>query len=233
MHKGKPRVLVVDDEPRYVWAIRVNLEARGYEVLTASEGNKAVELAAGEGPDLIILDVRMPGLDGLEACRRIRQFSTVPILMLTAAAADADKVKGLDAGADDYVTKPFSAEELLARVRAALRRVEFAAGKDTRPIFESGALRVDLAQQRVFVAAEEVELTPIEYRLLCELVGNAGCVLVPDRLLELVWGPGCEGEHRLLRQAVHRLRQKIEPDPQNPQYILTRRGIGYVLALPL
>jgi two-component system KDP operon response regulator KdpE len=232
MHKGRARILVVDDEPRYVWAIRVNLEARGYQVLASSDGEEAVELVAGEDPDLVILDVRMPGLDGFEACRRIRQFSTVPILMLTAAAEDADKVEGLDAGADDYVTKPFNAEELLARVRAALRRVEFSAGKGENPIYEAGALRVDLAQQRVYVDGKEVELTPTEYRLLRELVRNAGRVLVPDLLLEQVWGPGCAGEHRLLRQAVHRLRRKIESDPQNPQYILTRRGIGYIFALP-
>jgi DNA-binding response OmpR family regulator len=231
MHKDKSRILVVDDEPRYVWAIRVNLEARGYTVLTAANGQKAVELVAGKTPDLVILDVRMPHLDGLEACQRIRQFSTVPILMLTAAAEDTDKVKGLDAGADDYLTKPFSAEELLARVRAALRRSEFAASRDGGPIFESGGLRVDLARQQVFVDGDEVELTPTEYRLLREMVGSAGRVLVPDRLLERVWGLGCEGEYRLLRQVVHRLRQKIEPDPQNPRYILTRRGIGYLLAL--
>jgi DNA-binding response OmpR family regulator len=210
----------------------VNLEARGYEVLTASDGKTAVELAASESPDLVMLDVRMPGLDGFEACQRIRRFSKVPIIMLTALAEEVDKVRGLDAGADDYVTKPFSVEELLARVRAALRRAEFAEGRVAQPLYEAGALRVDLANQRVFVGGSEVALTPIEYRLLSELVKNAGRVLVPDQLLERVWGLGYEGEHRLLRQAVHRLRHKIESDPQEPEYIHTRRGIGYVFAPP-
>jgi DNA-binding response OmpR family regulator len=232
MYKDKARILVADDEPRYIWAIRINLEARGYEVLTASDGKTAVELAASESPDLVVLDVRMPGLDGFETCQRIRQFSKVPIIMLTALAEEVDKVKGLDAGADDYVTKPFSVEELLARVRAALRRAEFAAGKDGPALYEAGALRVDLANQRVFVEGSEVKLTPIEYRLLCELVKSVGRVLVPDQLLEQVWGLGYEGEHRLLRQAVHRLRHKIESDPQHPQYIQTRRGIGYLFVPP-
>ena len=232
MDKGKTRILVVDDEPRYVWAVKVNLEARGYEVLVARDGQTAIELAASEEPDLIVLDIRMPSLDGYEACQRIREFSAVPIIMLTALAEDADKVKGLDIGADDYVTKPFSAAELLARVRATLRRVELSERKDPSPVFEAGDLRVYLAQQRVFVYGQEVDLTPTEYRLLCELVKQAGRVLVPEHLLEKVWGMGYEGENRLLRQAVHRLRRKIETDPRNPQYIQTRSGIGYVFTLP-
>jgi DNA-binding response OmpR family regulator len=151
MRKGKVRVLVVDDEPRYVWAIRANLEDVGYEVLTAGDGKRAVEVAASEEPDLVLLDVRMPEMDGYEVCRRIREFSTVPVIMLTALAEEADKVKGLDVGADDYVTKPFSAQELLARIRAALRRAEYVEGQRTEPVFRSGELEVDFAQQRVFV----------------------------------------------------------------------------------
>jgi DNA-binding response OmpR family regulator len=232
MNKDKARILVVDDEPRYVRAIQVNLQASGYEVLAARDGQTAIDLAASEAPDLILLDIRMPGLDGYEVCRRIREFSAVPIIMLTALAEDADKVKGLDTGADDYVTKPFSADELLARVRAALRRVELSERQEPHPTFQAGDLLVDFARQRVFVHGQEVNLTPTEYRLLYELVKQAGRVLVPEYLLEKVWGIGYEGENRLLWQAIHRLRRKIEPDPQNPQYIQTRPGIGYVFALP-
>jgi two-component system KDP operon response regulator KdpE len=232
MVKQKTRVLVVDDEPRYVRAISVNLEASGYQVLTAPDGNGAVEAAAAEAPDLILLDVRMPGMDGYEACRRIREFSSVPIIMLTAKAEAADKVQGLDAGADDYVTKPFSADELMARVRAALRRVELARQPAPRASFEAGELQIDFAQQRVFARGEEIKLTPTEYRLLSELVREAGRVLVPEHLLENVWGPGYLGENRLLWQAIHRLRHKIDRDPQEPQLIQTRPGIGYVFASP-
>jgi DNA-binding response OmpR family regulator len=232
MNKGRVRILVVDDEPRYIRAIQFNLEASGYEVLTALDGETAVELAATEDPDLVILDIRMPGLDGYEACQCIREFSTVPIIMLTALAADADKVKGLDTGADDYVTKPFSAEELLARVRAALRRVELSSRQDANPTFQAGDVLVDFARQRVVVRDKEVKLTPTEYHLLCELVRQAGRVLVPEYLLEKVWGIGYERENHLLWQAIHRLRQKIERDPQTPQYIETRSGIGYLFVLP-
>ena len=232
MHKGKVCILVVDDEPRYIRAIQINLEASDYEVITARDGQTAIELAASEKPDLILLDIRMVGLDGYEVCRRIREFSAVPIIMLTALAEDADKVAGLDVGADDYVTKPFSADELLARVRAVLRRVELCERQDPSSTFQAGDLLVDLAQQRVFVRSQEVNLTPTEYRLLCELVRQAGRVLVPEYLLEKVWGMGYEGENRLLWQAVHRLRRKIERDPRNPQHIQTRPGIGYVFAFP-
>ncbi|MCP4518262.1 MAG: response regulator transcription factor, partial [Delftia sp.] len=219
-------------EPRYVRAIQVNLEASGYEVITARDGETAIALAANKEPDLVVLDVRMPGLNGYEACRRIREFSTAPVIMLTALAAQADKVEGLDAGADDYVTKPFGADELLARVRAALRRVKRSERPRSRPTFQAGGLLVDFAQQRVCVHDQEVDLTPTEYRLLCELVREAGRVLVPAHLLEKVWGMGYEGENRLLWQAIHRLRRKIERDPQDPQYIQTRPGIGYVLLSP-
>ena len=232
MNKGKVRILVVDDEPRYVQAIQINLEASGYEMLAARDGQTAIELAATEEPDLILLDIRMLGLDGYEVCRRIREFSAVPIIMLTALAEDADKVKGLDIGADDYVTKPFSADEILARVRAVLRRVELSKRQNPCPTFQAGDLLVDFAQQRVFACGQEANLTPTEYRLLCELVRQAGRVLVPEYLLEKVWGMGYEAENHLLWQAVHRLRRKIERDPRNPKYIQTRPGIGYVFALP-
>lgn len=224
----KTRILVAEDEPRYIWAIQTNLEARGYEVLTASDGQQAVALAADAQPDLILLDIKMPILNGYEACRRIREFSTVPIIMITAMAEESDKVLGLDLGADDYVTKPFSVPELLARVRAALRRVEFTEGLPSDLCYEAGDLRVDFSQKRVFVRGQEIQLTPTEYRLLCELVKQPGRILVPDYLTEKVWGPGYDEGEKLIRQAIHRLRRKIEADPRHPKYICTRPGLGYV-----
>lgn len=228
MKRGRERILVVDDESRYVWTIRINLEGRGYQVLTAANGQAAVKMVAIEEPDLVILDIKMPGMDGYEACQRIREFSTVPIIMLTALAQDADKVKGLNLGADDYVSKPFSIEELLARIRAALRRAAVVEQKGEQPVYQAGDLRIDLLQKRVFVGENEVHLTPLEYQVLTEMVRNAGRVLVPEYLLETVWGVGYEGENLLLRQVVHRLRRKIEEDPRHPQYIQTRPGSGYV-----
>ncbi len=224
-------MLVVDDEPRYVWMIQVNLEARGYDVLVANDGEAALDAVATEELDLVILDVKMPGMDGYEACQRIREFSTVPIIMLTALAQDADKVRGLNIGADDYVTKPFSIEELLARIGAVLRRVAVSE-QDATDQVQMGELRVDHAQRRVFVGGQEVYLTPLEYQLFVELVKHAGRVLVPEYLLETVWGVGYAEENLLLRQVIHRLRQKIEPDPRNPQYIQTRPGSGYILVDP-
>ncbi len=225
----QPRILVVDDEPRYIRAIQVNLESRGYQVISADNGQSAVEMAANEAPDLILLDVKMPGADGFEVCRRIRQFSDVPIIMLTAKAETTDKVKGLDAGADDYVTKPFSVPELLARIRAAMRRGETQEKVEATTI-RIGRLLVDLIQKRVFVDEQEVSLTPTEYRLLVELVRHPGQIMVPDVLLERVWGIDYEGGTLLLRQTIHRLRLKIERDHEKPEYIQTRPGIGYILA---
>jgi DNA-binding response OmpR family regulator len=226
------RILVADDEPRYLLAVKTYLESQGYQVLTAWDGRTAVELAILEEPDLIMLDVRMPGLDGYEACRRIRSFSPAPIIMLTALAQESDKVKGLDLGADDYVTKPFSVGELLARVRAVLRRAGTSPEQPPQPVFEAGDVRVDFVQKQVFIRGQQVDLTPTEYRLLRELVKSAGRVLVPDYLVERVWGGEPGPQNRLLRQAIHRLRHKIEANPQEPQYILTRRGIGYVFSPP-
>jgi DNA-binding response OmpR family regulator len=229
MNRGRIRILVADDEPRYVRAIKVNLEASGYDVITARDGQMAVELAADTEPDLILLDIKMPRLDGYAACQRIREFSKAPIIMLTARTEESDKVKGLDSGADDYVTKPFGANELLARVRAALRRSVNSNEASSPPVFQAGELKIDFSRQRVFVGAREVDLTATEYRLLSELAHHAGRVLVPEHLLDKIWGPGYAGETRLVWQAVHRLRQKIEPDPQQPQYLLTKTGIGYYL----
>jgi two-component system KDP operon response regulator KdpE len=231
MSERKVRVLVVDDEPRYIRAIQVNLEARGYDTVAARDGQAAVELVASAQPDLIIMDVRMPKLSGWEACQRIREFSQVPIILLTALAETADKVKGLDAGADDYVTKPFSADELLARVRAVLRRKTMPEAAN-EAVFQLGPLRVDFAGQRVFMIEAEVSLTPTEYRVLCELAREAGKVVTPDVLLLRIWGEGYEGETQLVWQAIHRLRNKLERAPGATQLIQNKPGLGYYLALP-
>ena len=228
----KYRILVVDDQPQYVWAIQTNLEARGYEVYTATDGASALEAIAECTIDLVILDLRMPDMDGFEVCERLRTFSTVPVIMLTALVEDEDKVKGLDLGADDYVTKPFSIPELLSRVHAVLRRVELAKQHDPTPVLRAGQLEIDFVQQRVSAGGETVQLTRTEYRLLCELATQAGKTLFYDHLLEKVWGTGYEGQDQLVRQAVHRLRSKIEPDPRNPQYIQTRIGLGYEFVRP-
>jgi two-component system KDP operon response regulator KdpE len=232
MSKSKTRVLVVDDEISYIRAVEINLEARGYQVISAQDGQTALDLVADEAPDLVLLDLRMPGMDGFEVCQRIRDFTMVPIIMLTALAEDTDKVRGLDTGADDYITKPFSAEELVARVQAVLRRVELSEDSKPKSTFQASDILVDFIRQRVFVRGQEVHLTPTEYRLLHALIQQPGQVLVPGYLVEKVWGPEYADEHRLLRQVIHRLRRKIEDDPRNPQYIQNRPGLGYVFRSP-
>jgi two-component system KDP operon response regulator KdpE len=191
----------------------------------------AVEAAARQSPGLVLLDVRMPKLDGHAACQRIREFSAVPVIMLTALAEPTDVVEGLEAGADDYVTKPFTAEVLLARVRAALRRSAYnAVFQETPGVFETGDLRIDYAQRNVWVGGQEIHLTPTEYRLLVTLTRAAGAVVLHATILEQVWGAGHEDEDELVRRVVHRLRQKVEPAPAAPHYIVTEgRGIGYYL----
>ncbi|MCJ7551080.1 MAG: response regulator transcription factor [Anaerolineae bacterium] len=227
MRAGQSRILVVDDKPRYLRLIKVNLEASGYEVITTDNGAGAVDLAATETPDLILLDIMLPHKDGYQACREIRAFSGVPIIMLTALGQTDDVVKGLNAGADDYICKPFSAQELLARIRARLRRVHQTPQQETETVYRIGGAELDLTRRRLFVRGDEVHLTPTEYRLVTELISNAGRVLVPGYLLEQVWGSE-ENEPQLVWQAIHRLRRKIERDPSDPVYIQTRPGIGYI-----
>jgi two-component system, OmpR family, KDP operon response regulator KdpE len=223
-------ILVVDDEPRYVRWITVNLRASGYRVLTAADGQTALDLTAGERPDLVLLDIGLPVLNGLEVCRRIREFSTVPIIMLTAKAAEADKVAGLDAGADDYLPKPFGPPELMARVRAVLRRARYAESPTDEPVFQHGDLAIDFARHAVSRGGAPVDLTPTEYKLLVQLARHAGRVLVPAELLTAVWGPEYRDETQHVRLYVSRLRHKIEPDPEQPRYVLTKPGIGYLFA---
>jgi DNA-binding response OmpR family regulator len=232
MKPNKLRILIADDEPKYLYILQALLGGEGYETLAAQDGAATVELAEREALGLILLDVRMPKLNGFEACRRIREFSMVPIIMLTARAEKSDVVQGLEAGADDYVTKPFSTEELLARVKAALRRSGAGAASLPAAAFQAGDMRVDYAAQRVFVAQQEVRLTATEYRLLCELARAAGRIVPPEIILENVWGPGHAGDDQLIPHIIHRLRQKIEADPRVPRIIITRPGQGYCLETP-
>ena len=231
MSKGdRHTILVAEDDPRMLRLVQRNLELGGYRVVTASDGQRALELAEVEPCSLLVLDVLMPELDGLEVCRRVREFSSVPIVIITARNAERDVVLGLDAGADDYLTKPFGAPELLARVRAVLRRAHLTAA-DTRPgVFEQGDLRVEFSQHQVRLRGKLVPVTPTEYRILAQLAQHAGKVLTQEQLLTSVWGPPYKDEAHLLRVNISRLRAKIEDDPSHPHYVLTRPGIGYLMS---
>ncbi len=222
--------MVVDDEPRYLRLIQFNLEAEGYHVGCEGSGEEALTAIAQRPIDLVILDIKLPGQDGFEVCARIREFSTVPVIMLTALGSDDDKVKWLRLGADDYIVKPFSAQELLARVEAVLRRARLAEITQEQTSFTSGTLRVDFLTHRVTVQNQEVRLSPTEYRVLHYLSTNAGRAITSDDLLQKVWGHGYVGEHEVLRVTVWRLRQKIKEDPQSPKFISTVPGVGYMFA---
>ncbi len=225
-------ILVVDDEPRYLRVIRFNLEAGGYLVTCAATGEEALGLLQTREPDLMVLDVMLPDLDGFEVCRRARELSDTPIIMLTAKGADEDKIQGLRLGADDYVTKPFSAQELVARVEAVLRRAHSAEATPRQAEFVAGDVVIDFHAQRVTARGHEVRLSPTEYKLITCLAARPGTVLTHQHLLETVWGPAYRGEHEILRIALWRLRHKLEQDPSNPRTILTRPGVGYMLAAP-
>jgi len=222
------RILAVDDEPRYLRIIRFNLEREGYRVTCVASGEEALAFFSEQEPSLVLLDVMLPGLDGFEVCSRIREISTKPIIMLTAKGADEDKVRGLRLGADDYVTKPFSAEELVARVEAVLRRADATSPREAA--LEVGELRIDYPAKQVTLRGADVRLSPTEYRLLCCLAASPGVVLGRDELLEKVWGLAYRGEDEILRVTLWRLRQKLEDDPSSPRFILTRPGMGYLLA---
>ncbi len=224
------KVLMVEDEPKLARLIRSLLEADGYKVAAAMTGEDALDMVELAEPDLILLDLLLPGeVDGYEVCRRVRTSSRVPVIMLTAKAQESDKVRGLDLGADDYITKPFSSRELLARVRAALRRSALQEGRTDSDIVQVGRLAIDLGRRRVAVAGNEVALTPTEYSLLAELARNAGKVMLHEELLARVWGPEYRSETEYLRAYIRYLRRKLEEDPKHPQYILSRPGIGYYL----
>ena len=231
MAPRKTSILVVDDDVHILRLMHRILGLEGYRVLRVAGGPAALDAFADETPDLVLLDVMMPTMDGYEVCRHIRDFSAVPIIMVTARGNDDEKVRGLDAGADDYLTKPFSSRELMARVRAALRRSVLAAGQ-VEPVFESHGLRVDFAWHRAFLNGRDLDLTATEVRLLGYLARNAGRVATPDQILTEVWGEGYIGEHHLLRVNIARLRLKLEDDAREPRFIVTRTGIGYMLPGP-
>lgn len=232
MPAKKTTILTADDDPQLLRLISRNLEFEGYEVYTASDGKQALEEIESRSPDLVLLDVMMPKMDGLTVCQRVREFSAVPIIIITARGQDQDKVRGLDLGADDYLTKPFSVEEMLARVRAVLRRSQFAnteQAQTMRSVVTLGNLTIDYAQHLATMDGREIILTPIEYRLLAYLAQNAGRVVTQDMLLEHVWGSEYVGESHVLQVNVNRLRRKLEPDYTHPRYILTKVGIGYIV----
>ena len=220
-------VLVVDDEPRMVNFMRMNLELEGCRVITASNGREGLDSAREEMPDVVLLDIMMPGMDGFETLRRLRTFSQVPVLILTAKDDEDDRIKGLELGADDYIGKPFSHRELVSRIRAVLRRHYAVPPTPQTTVKVDDRLTIDFARREVLVNGERVNLRPTEYRLLYHLVQNAGYVMTHEQLLTRVWGPEYRDETHYLRLYVTYLRQKIEEDPANPKYILTERGIGY------
>lgn len=220
------RVLVVDDENAIRRFLRAALNAQGYIVFEAADGWEAINGVIAHRPDIIILDLGLPDIDGVEVTHRLREWSQTPIIVLSVREQETDKISALDAGADDYLTKPFSSGELMARIRVAIRRSVQPAGE---PVIQVGGLRVDLAKRRVTVDGKEVTLTPTEYDLLHLLIQNAGRVMTHRQLLCKVWGPGYETEPHLLRVNISNLRRKIEPDATRPQYIVTEPGVGYRL----
>ncbi len=220
-------ILVVDDEPRMIRFIRMNLELEGYHVIEANDGIQALEQVRKHLPDLVILDVMMPRMDGFEALRLLREISTVPVILLTVKDEEEDRIHGLELGADDYITKPFSPRELVSRVNAVLRRADWPAPTPRSVLKIDDRLSVDFNRHQVIVEGERVDLRPTEYRLLSHLIQNAGWVVPHETLLAKVWGYEYRDETHYLRLYINYLRQKIEQDPSNPQYIMTERGIGY------
>jgi DNA-binding response OmpR family regulator len=223
------KVLIVDDEPRYLRLMEANLLPEGYQVLKATGGDEAIEIVVKDKPDLVLLDVMMPVLDGFSVLDRLREFSIVPIIIITARGNEADRVKGLDLGADDYIIKPFSAVEMLARVRAVLRRAENNHSENQHSSFSHGNLRIDFARAEVYRGEKMVYLSATEYRLLLLFAHNQGTVLTMEQLLSEVWGAEYQNEKEILWVSISRLRQKIEDDHRNPEHIQTRSGIGYIM----
>jgi len=221
------KILVVDDEERMARFIRLNLEHDGFQVIEAYRGQQALEKLRTALPDLILLDVMMPDLDGFEVLKMIREVSKIPVIMLTAKGEEDDKVKGLELGADDYITKPFSSRELVSRVKAVLRRFESVGEGSDDVIQVDDRLKIDFGRREVWVEGKLINLRPTEYRLLYHLVKNAGWVLTYDQILSRVWGYEYRDESHYVRLYINYLRDKLEKDPSNPKYILTERGVGY------
>ncbi len=229
----QPHILIVDDEPKLVRLVREVLTSTGFVVSSTGRGASAIEMVALGQPDLVLLDIVLADkTDGYEVIRRVREFSDVPIIMLTAKARESDLLRGFDAGADDYLTKPFSSQELLARVRAVLKRARRDPGTATRSEILCGDLRIDLARRRVALGEREIRLTPTEFGLLRELAEHSNQVMLHEQLLIAVWGAEYRDDVDYLRAYIRYLRQKIEPDPANPRLIVTSPGVGYMLACP-
>ena len=228
MSRGNGKViLIVDDEAKMIRFVRMNLELEGYRVTEAGDGLEALDRVRQDLPDLVLLDVMMPHMDGFETLERLREISDVPVIMLTVRGDEEDRIRGLELGADDYVTKPFSPRELASRIRAVLRRVEKPASAGGEVVLIDDRLSVDFRQRDVIVDGQRINLRPTEYRLLYHLVNNPGWVMTHEMLLSKVWGYEYREDTQLLRLYVTYLRQKIEPDPANPRYIFTERGVGY------
>jgi DNA-binding response OmpR family regulator len=233
MPEKKTTILIVDDDLQLLQLVALNLELEGYDVLLAGDGQQALTQIETQAPDLVLLDVMMPRMNGFAVCHRVREFSTVPIIIITAQGRSQDKVRGLDLGADDYLTKPLNMDELLARVRAVLRRTQVTEDERAlRTVMTIGDLTIDFGQQLVLMADRKVVLTPTEFRLLAYLARNAGRIVPQDLLLEHVWGKEYVGEHHMLQVNINRLRHKLEVDLAHPRYLLTEAGVGYLLAAP-
>ena len=224
-----PVILVIEDEPQIRRFLRATLGSQGYTLLEATNGQEGLTEAASHPPDIVLLDLGLPDMDGLEVLRRLREWTTVPIIIISARGQEHDKVAGLDSGADDYLTKPFGVAELMARVRVAMRHSNRTGAEQPDAVFITGELKVDLPRRLVHVAEKEIRLTPIEFKLLALLVKHAGKVLTHRQILKEVWGPNYAEESHYLRVFVHQLRHKLETDPARPRYLVTEAGVGYCL----
>lgn len=223
------RILIVDDEPRYLRLLEANLRTEGYDVISALDGSQALDAFSSQPVDLILLDIMMPKMDGFAVCQRIREFSNVPIIILTAKGDEQDRVRGLDLGADDYLIKPFSAIELLARVRAVLRRAQVTVEDGQARYFTHGNLRIDFARAEVWRGNQPVYLSATEYRLLLQFAHNIGKIMTSEDLLTNIWGAEYRDDKEILWVSIARLRQKLEDDPHAPKHIVTRSGLGYLM----
>jgi len=229
MVDDKELILLIEDEPQMRRFLRITLQAHGYRLVEAATAQEGLMQATTRNPDIVLLDLGLPDLDGLEVTRRLREWTQTPIIVISAREQEQDKVKALDAGADDYLTKPFNAGELMARIRVALRHAALSSADQQEPVFVMENLRIDLAKRLVFVNAEEVHLTPIEYKLLVTLIRHAGKVITHTQLLKEVWGPAHVNEVQYLRVYMTQLRHKLESDPARPRFLMNEPGIGYRL----
>ncbi|MFA6054348.1 MAG: response regulator [Thermodesulfovibrionales bacterium] len=231
MSQDKGLILLIEDEPQMQRFLRIVLQGQGYCFIEAQTGQEGLVQAATRSPDIILLDLGLPDIDGLEVTRRLREWSDIPIIVLSAREQEQDKIKALDAGADDYLTKPFGAGELLARIRVAIRHKVMRQAGQGEPVFILDNLRVDMSQRQVFLNEQEVHLTPIEYKLLTVLIQNAGKVVTHSQLLKEVWGPSYSKETQYLRVYMTQLRHKLELDPARPRFLINEPGIGYRLKI--